>query len=304
MQILFFFLKFLFLKHRSVPFISMKKNFCFCLFLTLWCLSCSTRQTAGLKVMSFNIRYDNPQDSLNNWAFRKNNAGTMLNYYAPDIIGMQEVLHNQLTDLKNCLPDYTALGVGREDGQEKGEYSALFFKTERFDLLQSGNFSLSETPDKIGVKGWDAACERIATWGILRDKQNGKEFLALNTHLDHMGHRARREGARLILNKIKEISQGRPFLFTGDFNATPESEVIKILLTEGKVRDARQAAPIFYGPSWTFHDFGRLPLSEKEWIDYIFVSPEFSVEQFRNISDIPDEGFLSDHNPVYAEINF
>lgn len=259
-------------------------------------------QKADLKIMSFNVRYDTPRDSMNNWQYRKEEAGKMLNYYAPDIVGMQEVLHNQLEDIKSYLPQYTALGVGREDGREKGEFNPLFFKTDRFELVKSGNFSLSETPEVIGVRGWDAVCKRIATWAVLKDKASGIEFMALNTHLDHKGETARKESARLLVNQLVTLAETRPFVMTGDFNTTPDSAIIGLLTEEGKVKNAKSEAALVYGPEWTFHDFGRLSLPERMWIDYIFISPGIQVKTFRNITDVPDTVFLSDHNPVLSEI--
>ena len=154
----------------------------------------------------------------------------MIAYYAPDVVGMQEVVKNQLDDLKNRLPQYTALGVGRADGKEAGEYCSLFYKTDRFELIKNGNFGLSETPDTIGVKGWDAACERIVTWAILKDKTSGKKLAAFNTHFDHVGKVARRESAKLLLAKMHELAEGLPVILTGDFNGTVDSEPILSLI--------------------------------------------------------------------------
>lgn len=279
------------------------KNTLFILgFFLLLGACCQKPDQADLKIMSFNIRYDTSRDSLNSWSYRREEAGKMLNYYTPDIVGMQEVLHNQLEDIKVSLPHYTAIGVGREDGKEKGEYNPLFFRTDRFDVLKSGNFSLSETPEKVGVKGWDAVCKRIATWAILKDKASGVEFIALNTHLDHKGEIARQESAHLLVKQITALAEGRPFVITGDFNTAPDSDIIRLLTKEGKIKNAKLEAALTYGPEWTFHDFGRLPLVERVWIDYIFISPDVQVNKFRNITDIPDTGFLSDHNPVLTEI--
>lgn len=138
-----------------------------------------------VNVMSFNIRYDNPEDSLDNWRYRKDRVANAIHFYDVDILGTQEVLHNQLEDLKLRLPEYGVVGVGREDGKEKGEYSALWYKKDRFNVLDSGYFWLSETPEVAGSKGWDGACERIASWVKLQDKVSDKEYFALNTHLDH-----------------------------------------------------------------------------------------------------------------------
>ena len=187
--------------------------------------SCGKQPEAKVEVMSFNIRLDHVADSMNNWKYRKDNAAQMIAYYAPDIVGMQEVVKNQLNDLKERLPQYTALGVGRADGKEKGEYCSLFYKTERFELLKNGDFGLSETPDSIGKKGWDAACERIVTWAVLKDKVSGRKVAAFNTHFDHVGEVARRESAKLILEKIKQIAGELPVIITGDFNGTVDSEL-------------------------------------------------------------------------------
>ncbi len=264
--------------------------------------SCDKHKEASqLDVMTFNIRLDVASDSLNSWQYRKDNVAEMIRYYAPDILGMQEVVHNQLVDLKERLPQYTAIGVGRADGKEAGEYCSLFFKTNRFDLLKQGTFGLSETPDKIGVKGWDAACERIATWAVLRDKQTGKEFICFNTHLDHMGQIARREGAKLLLTKAQELAAGLPIIITGDFNGTPDSEPVQTLVAGG-MQNSGQTSPIVYGPSWSFHDFGRLTGNQRELLDYVFVSHTFQINKYRVIKDTPEQGFLSDHNPVLVHI--
>lgn len=185
------------------------------LFLPLLAASCGQvkqqqSEPAPVNVMSFNIRYDNPEDSLDNWKYRKDRAANAIRFYDADIVGTQEVLHNQLEDLKQRLPEYGVIGVGREDGKEKGEYSALWYKKERFTLLDSGYFWLSETPEVAGSKGWDGACERIASWAKLQDMVSGKAYFALNTHLDHVGVVARREGVSLILDKVNELSNGAP----------------------------------------------------------------------------------------------
>lgn len=263
--------------------------------------SCGKQPEAKVDVMSFNIRLDHAGDSLNNWKFRKDNAAQMIAYYAPDIVGMQEVLKNQLDDLKNRLPQYAALGVGRADGKEQGEYCSLFFKTERFDLVKNGDFGLSETPDSIGKKGWDAACERIVTWAILKDKTSGKQLAAFNTHFDHVGEVARRESAKLILDKIRTIAGGLPVIVTGDFNGTIDSDPI-VILTEGGMLNTHSKAKVVYGPAWSFHNFGRIPVEERSLIDFIFVSGPVTADKCRVIGDKPDNGYLSDHAPILTSL--
>lgn len=263
--------------------------------------SCSKQPEAKVDVMSFNIRLDHVADSLNNWKYRKDAAAQMIIYYAPDVVGMQEVLKNQLDDLKNRLPQYTVLGVGRADGKEKGEYCSLFYKTDRFDLVKSGNFGLSETPDSIGIKGWDAACERIVTWAVLKDKVSGKELAAFNTHFDHIGKVARRESAVLLLAKIREIASDLPVVITGDFNGTVDSDPISVLM-EGGMQNTYSTSDVVYGPGWSFHDFGRIPVEERQLIDFIFVNGQVVANKFRVIADKPDNGYLSDHAPILANL--
>lgn len=263
--------------------------------------SCGRQPEAKVDVMSFNIRLDHAGDSLNNWKFRKDNAAQMIAYYAPDIVGTQEVIKNQLDDLKSRLPQYTALGVGRADGKEQGEYCSLFYKTDRFELIKNGDFGLSETPDSIGLKGWDAACERIVTWAILKDKVSGKQLAAFNTHFDHVGEVARRESAKLILDKIKVIANGLPVIVTGDFNGTIDSEPITVL-TEGGMQNTYAKATTVYGPAWSFHDFGRIPVEARPLIDFIFVSGPITVDKCRVIGDKPDNGYLSDHAPILSSL--
>lgn len=253
--------------------------------------------------MTFNIRLDVSSDSLNAWPYRKDNVGKLLAYYAPDLLGMQEVLPNQMQDLKQLLPQYTALGVGRDDGKDRGEYSPIFFRTARFDLLESGNFSLSQQPDSFGILGWDAACNRVCSWALLRDKLTGRKVAYFNTHLDHVGVTARREGSRLVLERLKQIAPGLPAIVTGDFNCTPDDEPAHIL-GEGGMLNAWTSAGVAYGPAWSFHDFGRLPLEKRSMLDYVFFTPQLKATRCRVIQDTPDGGYYSDHCPVMAELTF
>lgn len=279
------------------------KNLIYILLASLL-MSCSNKPIE-LNVMSFNIRYDNPEDSLNNWQYRKDVAAKIIKTKDIDIVGAQEVLSNQLADLKERLPEYNAIGVGREDGKEQGEYSALLYKKDRFDEVKSGYFWLSETPEVVGSKGWDGACERIATWAVLKDKATGKEVFAINTHLDHVGKVARQEGVTLLLSKAHELSNGLPVIMTGDFNAAPQSSVIKHVTDETikeHLINSKTVAKEVIGTEWTFHDFGNLPLERRENIDYIFVSKAVEVDKFETVADKLDEIYLSDHTPIVAKI--
>jgi endonuclease/exonuclease/phosphatase family metal-dependent hydrolase len=284
------------LSYKYIPFLA-----CALLFLSSF-KGERKESSQPLKVMTFNIRLDAPSDSANNWKYRKDNVCKMIDYYQPDLLGMQEVCHNQMEDLKKGLPQFTALGVGRDDGKEAGEYSPVFFNSERFTLVKYGCFAISEHPDRIGTKGWDASYNRIATWAILQEKRDGKKLAFFNTHLDNDGVVARKEGARLILRKIQEIAPNMPVVITGDFNCSaPEEEPLQVL-EKGGMKNASKAASITYGPSWSFHDFGRLPLNERMLLDYVFVTSKAKVDRYRVIQDTPDNGFLSDHCPVFVNL--
>jgi endonuclease/exonuclease/phosphatase family metal-dependent hydrolase len=255
--------------------------------------------------MSFNIRYDNPQDSLNNWQYRKDIAARTIKNQNADVIGTQEVLVNQLNDLKSRLPEYNTIGVGREDGIEKGEYSAIFYKKDRFKEIESGYFWLSETPEVAGSKGWDGACERIATWAILEDISSKRQFFFINTHLDHVGKIARQEGVTLLLDRATSLGKGLPIVMTGDFNATPESDVIKHVtdtLNPNHLIHSKDIAIEKSGTEWTFHGFGKVPMEHRNFIDYIFVSKDIKVFKHCVLPEKLDDKFISDHSVVVAQI--
>lgn len=286
----------------------MKKNLLFFLTLVLLFITgCNQSTPLSLKVMTFNIRYDNPADGDNNWKFRKDAAFAMIQEQDCDLIGTQEVLANQLADFNAALPTYDYVGIGREDGVDQGEYSAIFFKKDRFNVMNKGNFMLSETPDIFGSKGWDGACERIASWARLQDKSTGKEIFFINTHLDHVGIQARREGVNLIQDKAFELAQGASIILTGDFNAEPESDVIQNVVNTNKAHyliDTRTTAKEVKGTPWTFHDFDRLPINKREYIDYIFVSPTAKTTIYEVLPMDYNNKLVSDHSPVIAEVIF
>lgn len=255
---------------------------------------------------TFNMRYDNPGDSLNNWQYRKDTVCQYILDKKMDIIGMQEVLHNQLEDLKAGLPNYAAIGVGRDDGKEKGEYSPLFYRADKYEVLESNTFWLSQYPDSVGFIGWDGACTRIATWAKFKDKATGKIFMGVNTHFDHVGTEARRESALLIIKKIKEIVGDQPAVVTGDFNVNDQSEAYKTITTnEFVLKDAYKMTDQKAGPNYTFHDFGRYAMEKREKIDFIFVTPQIKVLN-TEIAQNPETktGYLSDHNPHMALLEF
>lgn len=283
----------------------MKKTLLLALSLMLVLMTGCNNKPLELKVMTFNVRYDNPEDGENNWHKRKNEVFAMLKDQNCDLIGTQEVLANQLADFNAVMTDYDYVGIGREDGIDRGEFSAIFFKKDRFNVLDKGNFMLSETPDVFGSKGWDGACERIASWALLQDKATKKEVFFINTHLDHVGVQARREGVNLLQDKAFELAKGAQIILTGDFNAEPESDVILNVVNPNKEHyliDSRSSAVEATGTPWTFHDFDRLPVAEREYIDYIFLSPSIEVSKYAVLPMKFNGTLVSDHSPVIAEI--
>ena len=284
----------------------MKKKLFLLLLLTQICVFVQAQSSAHqINVMTYNIRMANPGDGDNQWKYRKDLAANIVKFYQADLIGMQEVLNVQLTDLCDRLPDYGFIGVGREDGKTKGEYASIFYNKLRFKLLDSGNFWLSENCDVIGKKGWDAACERVATWGIFEDKQTGKRVFMLNTHLDHIGKIARHEGAQLVVNKVKELSRNYPVIVTGDFNAVPSDDPIQVITNSPdgySLTDARTVAPIVFGPAWSFHDWGKIPLAERSLIDYIFIKANIKVVRYGVLTETLNELYPSDHAPVLSSV--
>lgn len=286
----------------------MKKLFLFALILSAIVSSCDNKECAkqatapdNLKVMSFNVRYDNPADSGNNWQYRRDRVANAIRFYGADIVGTQEVLHNQLEDLRSRLSDYSMVGVGREDGKQQGEYAALWYKKERFELVDSGNFWLSQTPEVAGSMGWDGACVRIASWARLRDRKSGRELIALNTHLDHVGVVARSEGVRLILNRVDSLRGDLPAVVTGDFNSSPNSDVVAHVTgaeTPHHLIDARTVAEVVYGPDWTFQDFGRIATNDRERIDYVFTAGPLKALTYGVLTETDNDRWLSDHCPV------
>ena len=218
-------------------------------------------QSQELNVMTFNIRYNTKNDSLNAWPYRKDNAASQIKFHNVHILGVQEALHEQIMDLRQSLTKHKYTGVGRDDGKTKGEYSAIFYDTTRLKLIESSTFWLSLTPEVPGSKGWDANITRIVTWAKFRDLSDKKTFFVFNTHFDHIGQEARRESAKLIKQKVKDIAGTLPVIITGDFNAHPSDEPIKILVDENdpnKFIDTKAVtATPHYGPQGTFNGFGQ-----------------------------------------------
>ncbi|MDN3605336.1 endonuclease/exonuclease/phosphatase family protein [Kaistella yonginensis] len=259
-------------------------------------------QAQSLKVMTYNIRLSLDSDKENSWTNRKSEALDLLNYYHPEVLGVQEAVPQQMVDIKKSLNHYDFVGVGRDDGNNKGEYSAIFYDTEKLKVVESGTFWLSETPN-IPSKGWDAAYPRICTYALFKMKKGGKKFWAFNVHFDHIGNEARRNSASLILDKIKKINpRNFPVILTGDFNLTEETVPIQILSTN--LNDCyKHSVKKPYGPKGTFTNFDTNTVPTQR-IDYVFVK-NMTCETYRAINDRRENLlYPSDHFPVLVELRF
>lgn len=215
----------------------------------------------------------------------------------PDSFGVQEAHWEWMKKLARYLSEYDYVGVGRDDGKKKGEFSAVFYKKDKFTASDSGNFWISETPEKPS-KGWDSACTRVATYVKLTDKENGKSYIHFNTHLDHVGRTAQINGAKMIQEKAASFG-GLPVVCTGDFNVFQDSDCYNTMVS-GNMKDARKLAPDS-DECYTFHGFRPEEIHER--IDFVFVD-EATVKpvSFKVINKKVDGDFYSDHNAVYADV--
>jgi len=265
----------------------------------------ASQAQAELNVLTFNIRYNNPGDSLNAWPLRKDKAVSQILFHQADIVGVQEAQDDQMQDLLKSLPKYKSAGGGRDDGKTKGEYSAIFYNTERLVALQSATFWLSEKPTVAGSKGWDANFPRIVTWIKFKDKKSGKTFFHFNTHFDHIGKIARRESAKYLLHAVDSIAGKTTAVVTGDFNAIPTDEPIRIIIDSSNSQHLLDtkllSATPHYGPTGTFNAFGQKERDDYP-IDYIFVNRAIKVLQHATLSQTWQGRFSSDHFPVFARV--
>ncbi len=256
--------------------------------------SCQSQQ---MNVMSYNLRLDIASDGENAWPNRKDFLSSQVLFLAPDILGVQEAKPNQVSDLKNILPNYKFIGKGRDGGQE-GEHAGIFYNSEKIEVIETHTFWLSETPDAVS-KGWDAAYPRVCTYGLFTLKESKQKVWVFNSHLDHVGGEAQKEGMKLILQKIKAVnSKNFPIVLMGDFNVEPNSDVI----TEAKtlLSDSKEKAKLIFGSEGTFNGFKyNEPITRR--IDYIFVSDAISVDKYAVLSSSIDFKFPSDHFPVFIQ---
>ena len=278
---------------------------------------CLLAKGQTLNYGTFNIRNSDGDrnDPERCWNVRRDRVAQFVLDQQLSIVGMQEVLHDQLTDLQRLLPDYDYEGVGRDDGKRKGEYSPIFWRRTDWEKQNGGTFWLSTTPDVVGSVGWDAALTRIATYVLLRHRQTGRQLMCINTHFDHVGHQARQESAHLILLKAKEIvnaassslnSQTIPFVLTGDFNIAMNDAAYHVITHDATfpILDTYMQGAPHEGPFYTWHDYGRISVGQASKIDYIFASPSISVlRTFIQQDDRSEHPLhLSDHNPLVATL--
>ncbi len=256
-----------------------------------------------LKVMTYNIRLDVAVDGDNTWTFRKEFLTSQIQFYEPDIFGIQEARPNQVSDIENALLQYSYVGVGR-DSEGNGESTNIYYKKDRFILKETNTFWLSETPTEVS-KGWDAAYNRVCTYALLNDTEANKYIWVFNTHLDHVGEVARTKGIELILSKIGELNtQNYPVIFMGDFNSEPTTE--RIIALKNQMHDSRTVSEEKpFGPSGTFNGFiHNEPVTRL--IDYIFISKnnKLKVKKYAILSDSKELRYPSDHLPVYIKLNY
>lgn len=257
-----------------------------------------------INVMSFNIRYANPEDGKHAWQYRKERVANLIHFYEADLLGMQECLPGQVEYLAQKLNAFAWYGIGRDDGKSSGEFSPIFYRKSAFTLLDKGTFWLSETPEQPSL-GWDAAIKRIVTWVKLKDKKTEREFYYFNTHFDHRGEKARQESARLILSRIQKIAAGFPVILTGDFNAAPDSKPYQVLTASNSgLQDAMKISQLpHYGALKSFSGFEVTPELPGERIDYVFVSDGVQVLKHGILTDAREGAYASDHLPVLARVS-
>ena len=263
-------------------------------------LSSQILMAQNIDVITYNIHSNNPSDGENAWSKRSEQLIALLQFHQPDVFGLQEALIDQIEEIQNKMTKMKWVGVGCDDGKKKGEYSPIFYNSEKYKAVKQGNFWLSETPGKPAI-GWDAANNRLCTWIILETDKKDHKFMVLNTHFDNEGSKARSESAKLVLKKIKELNtENLPVILTGCFNMTPDQAPISTI-SQGMI-DARGASKkLPYGPNGTSNGFN-FNSTLKDRIDYIFVNDKIEVKRYAVLSDSKDLHYPSDHLPVFVNL--
>lgn len=256
-----------------------------------------------LKIATFNLRMDTPSDGENAWFHRKDMVNDLIRFYGFDLFGTQEGFTHQLNDILR-LSDYRFIGVGRDDGKDAGEHCAIFYRSDRFKVLDQGDFWLSEHPEKPG-RGWDGTCcNRICTWGKFEDLKNHKQFYFFNVHYEYEGDVARRESSNLMISRIKSIAGNQPVFLTGDFKAFPTEEPIRILNDSGFLNDSykiTKEAP--FGPVCTYHGYDST-IKTEERLDYIWVTDSIQIDKYGVLTNTLYGHTPSDHFPVMVVAEF
>lgn len=273
-------------------------------YIVLICCSFQVFSQTDLNVMSYNIRLGSANDGENNWDIRKEKVSDLLNYYEASFIGLQEAQKFQLDFILKNLPNYDYIGLPRESG-ELAEYSCILYNKSEYKLMEQKTIWLSKTPDSIS-KGWDAACFRIVTYGLFKNKKSGKQFWIANTHFDHLGKEARYESAKLIANLSNELISKKdiPFILTGDFNSTYDENTIQLMVENfNDSKSESETKPYGGDATWNAFDFKSKPSSR---IDYIFYDrfSKIKVRKFITITDFYDFKYPSDHFPIMATFKF
>jgi endonuclease/exonuclease/phosphatase family metal-dependent hydrolase len=266
----------------------------------LWALCPVKAQTGNgaLVIASYNLRYNNPDDGADAWPNRKDQVEALIRFYEFDLFGTQEGLIDQVKDL-DAMKEYDYVGCGRDDGKEAGEHSAVFFRKDRFKVLDDGNFWLSQTPEKPSY-GWGAACRRICSWAHFKDRKTGKDLFFFSVHFDHKSEEAREESGKLMVKKIEEIAGDSPVICVGDFNSTPDTKQIKTM--KRFLQDSHDVSTMPpFGPEGTFNNF-KLDAPMKSRIDYVFVSNNIEVEKYGVLTNHLYGHYPSDHLPVVTKI--
>ena len=274
-------------------------------FLLISILGNAQKADNSLMLASYNIRWNSPDDGVNKWENRKEWLAKSIRFFEIDIVGAQEVTYPQLMDMEKLLPNYHFIGEGR-DGGKKGEHSPIFYAKDRFEVLDSNTFWLSETPKVTASKGWDAALPRIVTWAKFKDKREGKTFYFFNTHFDHKGAIAKKKSAELIAAKIKEIAGNEPVVLSGDFNIAPDSAPYRTLIKR-QLEDSflNLDKEQIYTPGYTFNSWDITASGDRYRIDYIFYKGEdlFPVK-YHVLDGQRGERFISDHFPVIVKFEW